>query len=64
MKKTMHIMKEEHNTEINTSIEGTDHAENFHGRCSQTATPSISIPYLTFWGMITTLTESCLAHLK
>ena len=57
-------MKEEHNTEINTSIEGTDHAENFHGRCSQTTTPSISIPYLTFWGMITTLTKSCLAHLK
>ena len=25
---TMHIMKEEHNTEINISIGGTDHAEN------------------------------------
>ena len=28
MEETMRIMKEEHNTEINISIGGTDHAEN------------------------------------
>ena len=28
LEETMHIMKEEHNTEINISIEGTDHAAN------------------------------------
>ena len=28
IEETMRIMKEEHNTEINISIGGTDHAEN------------------------------------
>ena len=28
LEETMRIMKEEHNTEINISIGGTDHAEN------------------------------------
>ena len=47
IEETMHIMKEEHNTEINVSIGGTDHAENVWSKFKQWApTASITLDIL------------------